>query len=257
MAKLLQTRSLHRGLEILDELARGPASLQKLHEDTGLPKSTLRRLLATLVERRYIRRGISDGIYRTNVAIPNSTHGEATFRFGKLVEVARPHMMRLTEVVKWPSDLHVYHSGRMQILESTHGLSPFESAKGGHADSELNMFVAASGLAYLSTLEISEVAEIFDYAQRDYRWSPARFSMTMATLTQELAHVRERGFASRRLSQIKQDHRSAIAVPILQAHRPIGAITLIWRRDYMSVDEFGKTYAKNLIDTSFQIEIAL
>ena len=122
MAKLLQTRSLHRGLDILDGLANGPASLQKLHEQTGLSKSTLRRLLATLVDRRYIRRGISDNIYRSNVAVPTSAFGETAVRYGRLVEVASPYMMQLTEAVKWPSDLHVYHDGHMQILESTHGL---------------------------------------------------------------------------------------------------------------------------------------
>ena len=253
MAKLLQTRSLHRGLDILHELAKGPASLQRLHELTGLSKSTLRRLLATLIERRYIRRGISDNIYRTNVAIPTSAFGETTFKYGRLVEVARPYMMQLTEAVKWPSDLHVYHDGRMQILESTHGLSPFENARSGHTDSELNMFVAASGIAFLSTLESTQVAQIFDCAKLDDRWSPARFGVTLATLAEDINHTRSRGFASRRMTQMKQDNRSAIAVAISQANHPIGAITLIWRRDYMSVEEFGKKYAKHLSETAHQI----
>ena len=253
MAKLLQTRSLHRGLDVLDELANGPASLQKLHEQTGLSKSTLRRLLATLVDRRYIRRGISDNIYRTNVAIPTSAFGETAFRYGRLVEVARPYMMQLTEAVKWPSDLHVYHDGRMQILESTHGLSPFENARAGHTDSELNMFVAASGIAFLSSLESTEVAKIFEFAKLDDRWSPARFGITLSTLAEELNNTRSRGFASRRMSQMKQDNRSAIAVTISQANRAIGAITLIWRRDYMSVEEFGKKYSSTLIETAHQI----
>ena len=253
MTGLLQTRSLHRGLDILDELAKGPASLQKLHELTGLPKSTVRRLLATLVERRYIRRGISDAIYRTNIAIPTSTHGEMTFRYGRLVEVARPYMMQLTEVVKWPSDLHVYHGGRMQILESTHGLSPFETARGAHTDTELNMFVAASGLAYLARLELSEVTQIFDFAKLDDRWSPTRFGVTMSALAQELNNTRTRGFASRRMSQMKEDNRSAIAVSISQANRAIGAITLIWRRDYMTVNDFGMKYSGVLTDIASKI----
>jgi DNA-binding IclR family transcriptional regulator len=55
------------------------------------------------------------------------------------------------------------------------------------------------------------------------------------------------------MSQMKQDNRSAIAVAITQANRAIGAITLIWRRDYMSVEEFGKKYSSCLIETAHQI----
>lgn len=253
MANVLQTRSLHRGLEILDELARGPASLQKLHDQTGLSKSTLRRLLATLVERRYIRRGISDGIYRSNVAIPTAAQGEMTFRFGRLVEVARPHMMALTAKVKWPSDLHIYHAGRMQILESTHGLSPFETSKGGRADSELNMFVAASGLAYLAAVAPSQIPLIIADAQDDERWSPQRFGVTPQSLRKEMTDIKSRGFATRRLSQIKQDGRDAIAVPLEQAGKPVGALTIVWRRDYLPAEDFAKIHLADLKNAAKQI----
>jgi IclR family mhp operon transcriptional activator len=257
MAELSQTRSLHRGLDILDALAQGPASLHELHLRTGLAKSTLRRLLATMVERRYIRRGISDGTYRSNVGIPSAAHGELTFRFGRLVEVARPHMLKLTQQVKWPSDLHVYHAGRMQILESTHGVSPFETPKSGSADTELNMFVAASGLAYLSSLNDQEVKAILDMTHDDEVWSAARFGVSPAQLAHMLADVRRRGFATRQLSQNKPQDRNAIAVPLFQQERPVAALTIAWRREHMKPDDFAALHLEALRDAAERISRAI
>ncbi len=253
MTELAQTRSLHRGLDILDALAQGPAALHELHLRTGLPKSTLRRLLATMVERRYIRRGISDGIYRSNVAIPGAAHGEHTLRIGRLVEVARPHMLRLTQQVKWPSDLHVYHAGRMQILESTHGISPFEMPRSGSADTELNMFVAASGLAYLSALDDEQVQSILDLTRDDEVWSPARFGITPAQVRRMLADVRVRGFATRQLSQTKPQDRNAIAIPLYQALQPVAALTIAWRREHMKADAFAALHLPALREAAGQI----
>ncbi|HEY8579406.1 MAG TPA: helix-turn-helix domain-containing protein, partial [Beijerinckiaceae bacterium] len=56
-----QVRAVHRALDVLDYLsANGPSSLQRLHAGTGLSKSALRRLLSTLVQRRFVRMGLSD-----------------------------------------------------------------------------------------------------------------------------------------------------------------------------------------------------
>ena len=257
MDQLAQTRSLHRGLDILDALAQGPASLHELHLRTQLPKSTLRRLLATMVERRYIRRGISDGIYRSNVGIPSAAHGELTFRFGRLVEVARAHMMTLTQCVKWPSDLHVYHAGRMQILESTHGVSPFEIPQSGSADTELNMFVAASGLAYLAALDEAQVQAILELTQDDEVWSPARFGVTPAQLHRMLADVRGRGYATRQVSQNKPQDRNAIAVPLFQAGQPVAALTIAWRREHMKPEAFAALHLEGLQAAASSISEAI
>ena len=57
---LKENRSLDRGIEILETLAReGAMSLADLHRATGLPKSTIRRLLQTLIARKIVRRSLT------------------------------------------------------------------------------------------------------------------------------------------------------------------------------------------------------
>ena len=70
----LEHQSLDRGITVLEHIARGGScTLAELHKSTGISKSSIRRLLATLVERRLVRRSLADGRYRTSVLMTAST----------------------------------------------------------------------------------------------------------------------------------------------------------------------------------------
>jgi IclR family mhp operon transcriptional activator len=246
-AELRQTRAVHRALDLLECLAQhGPSSLQQLHAATGHSKSTLRRLLATLVERRFIRRGITDGMYRTNVATPRGVDAELTLRIGRLVEVARPHMLALTEAVRWPSDLHIFVGTRMRILESTHGMSPFGRSTGLGADAELNLFAAASGLVYLAHRDEAFVLDLVRALKDEEFWSLSRFGVRPQRLLQELKEIRRQGYAKRRVTQGRLDGREAIAVAIFEGRKPIGALSIAWHRRLMPIDAFAAQHLERL-----------
>jgi len=238
-----QIRSLHRGLDVLDFLTEhGPSSLHQLHVGTGLSKSALRRILATLRERRAIRVGISDGMYRSNIATLRAVAPEDSVRMGRLVEAARPYMLELTERIKWPSDLHMYLNGRMRILESTHGMSPFGLPGNSVVEVDLNIFAAASGLAFLSGLGEATVRAIYEELKSDVGSSPERYALTVEQLLTELKAVRRDGYAKRRISQLGHDNQNAIAVMITEKKRPIGALSISWHRGVMSADDFSRTH---------------
>jgi IclR family mhp operon transcriptional activator len=258
MTQAPHVRAVHRALDILDFLsANGPSSLQRLHAGTGLSKGALRRLLATLAERRVVRLGLSDGMYRANIAAPGRVDAERTARIGRLVEAARPHMLALTARVRWPSDLHIYADGRMHILESTHGLSPFgvEDAPGPNA--ELNIFASASGLAWLATLGETDVLTLVHELADDEFGALARFGVSPARLLADLAAVRAQGYATRRVSQRRQDHRRAIAVAITTPDGAIGALTISWRREAMTVEAFAALHAEPLRHAAEAVSAAL
>jgi IclR family transcriptional regulator, mhp operon transcriptional activator len=256
-AELRQTRALHRALDVLECLADGPASLQQLHASTGLSKSTLRRLLATLAGRRFVRQGISDGMYRTNVATPSAVDAELTVRIGRLVEVARPHMLALTRDVRWPSDLHIFAGTRMRILESTHGMSPFGDRTVLGTDAELNLFAAASGLVYLSQRDDAFVLDLVKQVKDDEFGSLSRYGISPARLLQELEEVRRTGFARRLVTQSRHVNRDAIAVALFEGRAPIGALTITWQRRLMSAADFAALHLDRLRAAARAISDAL
>ena len=232
-------RSVHRAIDILDYLAQhGPAGLQQLHLGTGISKSALRRLLSTLVKRHFIRLGMTDGMYRTNVSAPMAINSQAIAQVAHLVEIAHPHMVALTKAVRWPSDLHFYNHGRMRILESTHGMTAFGANTGLAPDAELNIFAAASGLALLAERGDEFALQMVDEQKDSEQWSLSRFRISPEHLLDDLRDIRRKGFATRRATQGKFDNRNAIAVTIADGKTAIGALTLSWHRKMASADDF-------------------
>lgn len=247
MTEPSNVRALDRGLEVLELLgARGASSLHQIHLGTRLPKSSLRRLLATLVARRFVRVGLSDGMYRSNIATPGGVNSQDNVRIGRLVEIARPHLLDLTRDLSWPADIHMHMNGRMRILESTHGQSPFGAGPGPHTEVELNIFAAASGLSFLAALSDARALAILDQCRSDYFWSAERYSVTPDILIADLRRIRSVGYATRRTSQNRGDNRNAIAVVIKRRDEPAGAIAMPWPRDFMSVEAFADRHLGRL-----------
>lgn len=250
MTESLETRSVDRAITVLEVLARDErCSLHRLYERTGLPKSTLRRLLGTLTKRHLVRVGISDGLYRPNIALPWSGNRAYAAHIGHVVEIALPHMVELTRRIGWPSDLHVYEMGRMQIIESTFSLSPYRMGKRTDVDVQVNMFTAAAGLAYLSQLDEAEVIAL----ARSKRAHPGlrfeRIGISERALLNELTEIRKAGYAFRRpgfSTRAAARPFKSIASAVGDGSRAVGALTLFWPRRYMDADAFAREHAGSL-----------
>lgn len=149
MGYVTENRSLDRGLDVLNCLSmQGASTLQDLHARTGLPKSTIRRLLGTLIRRKIVRRSLNDQRYRANVSMPMQS--ETAPRDGWLVDCAAAHMIELTRRIGWSCDLHLFEHTHSRVIESTRPLSPlFQYER--EIDLEVSAFASAGGLAVLST----------------------------------------------------------------------------------------------------------
>ena len=250
MTTKLENRSVDRALIILEVLARDAhCSLHQLHERTALPKSTIRRLLSTLTKRHFVRQGISDALYRPNVVLPWADDREYTAMVARLAEVGRPHMIRLTTRVGWPSNLMVFRSGRMRIIDSTFSMSPFDVNHSKIVDWEVNIFGSAPGLAYLAALDDAQVSSIVKAQQGNARWGLARCGIDEATLLRELKDIRRMGYAIRRPgyhSRPQSWRYNGIAVAISDAGHVVGCLTLRWRKSYMAADRFTRKYLPEL-----------
>ncbi|MEP2533416.1 helix-turn-helix domain-containing protein [Shimia sp.] len=123
---LKENRSLERGLIVLETLARNQSmSLSEIHRATGLPKSTLRRLLATLARQRFVRRSLADKQYRITVNLHDLAIDPVQPGSALIADIALPHLLDLTSRIGWPSDIHIFEDHWMRIIESTRSVSPY------------------------------------------------------------------------------------------------------------------------------------
>lgn len=241
MTDLKKIRALERGIQLLEVLqASAGSTLHELHVLTGLPKSTLRRLLLTLESAGAVRKGLADGLYRANVnlrRIPTHLH-----QFDYLIEAALPVLKALGKEEAWPSDLFVRVGNYMKIVETTRGFSALSltiDLVGDHVD----MPVTAVGRAYLAFCPEKERLEIMDSLRRSTPGASAEFWRQLHVALEE---TRRRGFGIRaqgfngetRNRPTYIDGLAAIAVPIVHGGRVHGCINRVWPRAAMNLEEF-------------------
>jgi IclR family mhp operon transcriptional activator len=248
MGRIAENRSLDRGLDVLNCLSmHGASSLQDLHARTGLPKSTIRRLLATLIRRKIVRRSLNDQRYRANISLPMQS--ETAPHDGWLVDCAVPHMIELTRKVGWSCDLHIFERSHSRVIESTRPLSPFFQYER-EIDLEVSAFASAGGLAVLSTWSDAAVLALVDETLQDPTWSLARLGHSKEDLLNTLRHIREIGYAIRVESypgeSSKGNKLRAIARPLSHRGTAVGALVILWPRDFMSSAQFAALHLKGL-----------
>lgn len=91
----MAVQSLERAFGILRALSLGPAGVTDLSDRTGLPKSTVSRLISSLEGERAVRQ-TQDGSYELGSGIAEL--GEALRGGQSIVDIAKPHMMELMEL---------------------------------------------------------------------------------------------------------------------------------------------------------------
>ena len=258
---LKENRSLERGLIVLETLARHRAmSLSEIHRETGLPKSTLRRLLATLAARRFVRRSLSDKLYRVTVTLPDISISPVPPGLAVVADIGLKHALLLTKKIGWPSDIHIFEEHWMRIVESTRAVSPFSLYRG-QVDRRLNIFGCATGLACLSEMEEDRVRRLFDKPEPQSRFCPLRFGISWEELQSHLETTRKIGYGTRHPfyfgETVMNDKLSAIALPLRRVGGICGGVSLLWPREFLPAKDFADRYLQDLSDTAAGIEADL
>lgn len=250
----LEHKSLDRGLTIMEVLARnGSCSLAELHRTTGISKSSIRRLLATLVERRLVRRSLADGRYRTSMLMPATAGMPVPVGLAFAVDIALPHVTSLTKEIGWPSDIHLLEDDRMRILDSTRPLSPYHLYRA-FLDMHVNIFGSASGTACMAAMPDSTFQAVAARTNRDREWGLARYGLSVEQYREHLAMARRRGYGTRGPRFIGNtrfdDGLSAIAVPFFRDEQVYGAISLLWPKNYLEPETFAREHLEDLKRTA-------
>ncbi|MBO6718541.1 MAG: helix-turn-helix domain-containing protein [Rhizobiaceae bacterium] len=253
----LEHKSLDRGITVLEMIARnGSCSLAELHNLTGISKSSIRRLLATLVDRRLVRRSLADGRYRTSVLLSATAGRPVPADMAFVVDVALPHVIALTNEIGWPSDIHLLEGDCMRIVDSTRPLSPFHLYRV-VVDMRVNIFGSATGTACLAAMPDSAFEKIAAHTMKDSEWGLNRYGLTVEQYRSHLEGARKRGYGTRGPrfmgNTTFDDGLAAIAIPVFWKQRVYGAISLLWPKVYMKPEEFAREHIGRLMQTAATI----
>ncbi len=220
-------RVLARGLQVIKAIRnQSPASLLQLHQATGLAKSTLLRVLNTLLQQGWVYRGLSDGSYRLCFRLHHL--GDNLLAADALAEAAGPILDTLQADLLRPSYVAVRRGLAMEVIERTRKNRVVEA----HPEVvgvQAEILRSAIGHAYLAFCSETEREEIIERIIAGGGES-ARMASDKVWLDQELHQVKRQGYSQRVARQWPAPAQDlcAIAVPVFIQGRVKACINIVW-----------------------------
>ncbi len=253
LAHVKTIRALSRGLAVMRTLEEdGPATLHELAARTGLAKPTLLRVLLTLENEGYVRRGIGDRLYHHTIRAVRSAEGNWK---SMLAEIAAPVLDRLCNAVLWPSDVGIYEAGAIHVQETTRRLSPFLLNRD-VLRADIDVLPSAMGRAVLAWSGPERRNAILKILIGKGRGAD-RVARDRKAVDALLRETVRKGYASRLrgyyVSHRREAEMSAIARPILVNGEAIGAVNLAWVSGALGESEFVARHLDKLSEAAAEI----
>ena len=190
MAEKTGVQSVERIFQLIEQLAAHPTgvSLQKLAGETGLAKSTVHRLLASLVGLGYVAQNDENGHYRLTLKMFELSSGIVNSM--EIMDVAKAHLERLSQrtgeavhlVIRDARDIvYIYktESGPMRMSSRVGLRSP--------------LYCTGVGKAILATLPPEEVEDVWNHSS--LKKLTSRTVVDLTEMQDQLAEVRANGYA--------------------------------------------------------------
>ena len=215
-----EIRSITRALMVLRIMnERSIWSLQELHTATGLPKSTLHRILWTLRLEHYVRN--DEGMYGSyQLTSKTSDLSRGITEQSQLVDVAGPVLIRMTKKIKWPLSLGIVQGHQIRVAFCTMPYSPYAIRPSSYGRL-YNLFDSALGRAYFSFCSKAERRILYDLYQTQAQDGDMKPSWR--ELRSLIAETTRQGYGIRYGRKISDS--SAFAVPVYANGELVAAIT--------------------------------
>ncbi len=186
-----QVQALQRAMRILEVLAESAygMSLGEMAEILGLPPSTLHRLLTTLESSRFVRFDPTEGLWQ--IGVQAFIVGSAFVRARDLARIARPHMRRLMEASGETANIYVEDGGEAVCIGQVECRQVMRAIA--RPGGRVRMHCSGAGKALLAWRSDEELAVIL--RSHGLPRATERTIDRPARLREELARIRERGFA--------------------------------------------------------------
>ncbi|MDA0241543.1 MAG: helix-turn-helix domain-containing protein, partial [Proteobacteria bacterium] len=234
---------LSRGLRVLKSLNESNgATVLGISRATNLPRATVYRILATLMDEGYVTRsGLRDAFWLSmDVHSLSSGYSDRAW----VAEVATPILAELGREVVWPVDIATLDGDSMLIRQTTYQTSPLAidrdyGARRGYPGYRVPLLQTSLGHAYLAFCPKPERDAILESLFN----SETEISDNMTdrhTIHKTLNYTRRLGYGSREGGFVPST--GSIAVPVKHDERVMACINLHYMLSVMSLEEAVSRY---------------
>lgn len=248
-----KSQSLSRGLALLKALSSAPkggASISELSRSTNLHRTTIKRLLQTLIAEGYVSQSASDNSYRLSYQIRQLSEGFTDDEW--ISEVATPAIGRLLQHTLWPSDLCTLQGAAMVIRETTHRFSALSFHRS-MIRQRLPLLTTAAGRAYFCFCSEYEREQLLPIIKADNS-SQAQLAHSPSFIQQLVQKTQKQGYASNEGDWDKESQTAAIALPVFHQEKILSTINIVFLKKVLTPQEAAERYLELLKESIQGIE---
>lgn len=223
------------------------ATVGSLHQATGLSKSTIVRMLETLIAEGFVLRDNFVGGYSVTSKVLSLASGFSGTPL--LLEAARANAIALTNKIKWPVSLGALRDGHILVSFTTAPISPWS-----YPFPVLNRFLdlelTAMGKCYLAYCDDEERALLLNLVAQQRREQGRPFDA--GRLLRDLKAIRADGFA-----RVGSGGRvfEFVAVPIIDQRRCSACMGVGFYRKAVPSDRTFKAVVEPMIEAAAAIQM--
>jgi len=258
MSRYTPVQSLSRGLCVLralNAMEGGRATSMQLAEVTGLHRTTVRRLLETLIGEGMVRRSVSDDSFRLTLNVRTLSEGFTDDE--QIATVAPPIMAQLLQRIAWPSDLATPNGDAMLIRETTHRFSRLSFHRS-MVGVRLPMLLTASGRVYLSTCTDAERENILEGLRAGAGGAQQQaLALDRVFIRNLVEQTCNAGFGTNHGDWIDQGKIGSVAVAIASAGRVFGSLNVVYLKQHTPPAEAARRYVPALQWAAHEIQISM
>lgn len=250
--KYTPIRSLVRGLRVLQTINReGSLTLTRICELTSLPYPTVFRIMQTLIAQGFVECESTRKWYRPTILAKSLSSGFP--EESRLVAVARPYIVRLTEKFAWPVSIATRVGNTMMVRDSTHRLTSLTLSNYAPGYT-LPLAECSTGkvyLAFCSDEERRSIRKGFGLLE-----GPADQIGAMLLDSKKLfEEIRERGYATQARNAYTSNpgKTSSIAVPIKHGDEIFGSMAIIFFTVGIKMGAAVEAFVEDLKSSAAQI----
>ena len=214
-------KSLHKVLDVIDAIGNaGSVGIRELSKQIGFPPATTHRIIATLVERRYVKQDPETKKYALSVKFLEL--GSRVQEQFDLTSVARPHILKLMTESMESVNLAVQDEDEVVYIDhvrSSHSMLQLFTKVGARAP----LYCTGVGKMFLSQWDKPEVNA---YLARTRRKKFTDHTLVAAKEIKEaLSRIRERGYSNDD-EEMEKGVQCVAALVRDHRHKPVGAISI-------------------------------
>jgi len=236
--------SLRRGIRAIKALnASDAVSASSLAKELGVPRTTARRILDTLVAEGLAEKVPHDFIYRLNPDVECLSRGLSDEVI--ITHVASPLLYELTKKIGWALTIGTISDADMVMRVATHRTSPFALTRP-RVGTKCPIFISPSAWLTIAFLPEDERAVMIDLLHTD-----PRFTRWMQMVRGPIAEIRQQGFLIAPLDTTRQ---SVVCLPVFVKGRIKACLMMTYMSSVINRQTVEADFIPLLKDLASRIE---